>query len=209
MLYYSKSLGGVFMTDEQFQELISTIEQSNQTHWWEYIIDALIAALVAVVVTYSIEGIRSFIESRLVYNNLLVIKDNIERITNELKQLTKLDFEQKRLKSPDMLEGMDKIVEQLHSAKSILMDFKVESDTLQRSLDRIIQETKNQRSMIFRMKDDPPESPFENIELINNNYVIFLLQFKGFSKNLNIMYLLFDWTKFKFKKVFNSILQKK
>jgi len=193
------------MTDEQFKQLISTIEQSNQTHWWEYIIDALIAAIVAIVVTYTMEGIRSLIESSLVYNNLLVIKDDIERITNELKQLTKLDFEQKRLKSPDMLEGMDKIVEQLHSAKSILIDFKVESDTLQRSLDNIIQETKNQRRMIVRMKDDSPKSPFENIELIINNYGIFLVQFKGFSRNLNIIVLLIDWSILKLRILKNNI----
>ncbi|WAT23972.1 hypothetical protein OZ415_06830 [Aerococcus urinaeequi] len=126
------------MTDVQFQQLISTIEQSNQTHWWEYVIDALIAALVAVVVTYSMEGIRSFIESRLVYNNLLVIKDNIAQLTKELKNLGDLDYTQKKLRSPQMLNYMNSIIEELNSAKSILIDFKVESDTLQRSLDTII-----------------------------------------------------------------------
>lgn len=197
------------MTNEQFQQLISTIEQSNQTHWWEYIIDALIAALVAVVVTYSMEGIRSFIESRLVYNNLLVIKDNIAQLTKELKNLGDLDYTQKKLRSPQMLNYMDSIIEELNSAKSILIDFKVESDTLQRSLDTIIYETENQRRTIIRSINDTDGALFENIQLIYNKYEIFLLQFKGFSKNLNIVYLLFDWTKFNFKKVFNSILPKK
>ena len=178
------------MTDAQFQQLISTIEQSNQTHWWEYIIDALIAALVAVVVTYSMEGIRSFIESRLVYNNLLVIKDNIAQLTKELKSLANLDYTQKKLKSPQMLNYMDSIIEQLNSAKSILIDFKVESDTLQRSLDTIIYETENQRRTIIRSINDTDGALFENIQLIYNKYEIFLLQFKGFSKNLNIVYLL-------------------
>lgn len=200
---------GFFMTDEQFQQLISTIEQSNQTHWWEYIIDALIAALVAVVVTYSMEGIRSFIESRLVYNNLLVIKYNIAQLTKELKDLGNLDSEQKRLRSPQMLNYMDRIIEQINSAKSILVDFKVESDTLQRSLDTIIYETKNQRRMIIQTINYPDVPLFENIEWPYTEYEIFLLQFKGFSKNLNIVYLLFDWTKFNFKKIFNSILPKK
>lgn len=197
------------MTDEQFQQLISAIEQSNQTHWWEYVIDALIAALVAVVVTYSMEGIRSFIESRLVYNNLLVIKDNIAQLTKELKSLGDLDYTQKKLRSPQMLNYMDRIIEELNSAKSILIDFKVESDTLQRSLDTIIYETENQRRTIIRSINDTDGDLFENIQLIYNKYEIFLLQFKGFSKNLNIVYLLFDWTKFNFKKVFNSILPKK
>lgn len=197
------------MTDEQLQQLISTIEQSNQTHWWEYVIDALIAALVAVVVTYSIEGIRSFIESRLVYNNLLVIKDNIAQLTKELKSLGDLDYTQKKLRSPQMLNYMDSIIEELNSAKSILIDFKVESDTLQRSLDAIIYETENQRRTIIREINDTDGALFENIQLIYNKYEIFLLQFKGFSKNLNIVYLLFDWTKFNFKKVFKSILRKK
>ena len=209
MLYYRKSLGVVFMTDEQFQQLISTIEQSNQTHWWEYIIDALIAALVAVVVTYSMEGIRSFIESRLVYNNLLVIKDNIAQLTKELKKLGNLDYTQKKLKSPQMLNYMDRIIEQLNSAKSILIDFKVESDTLQRSLDIIIYETENQRRTIVQAISYPDVPLFENIERSYNEYEIFLLQFKGFSKNLNIIYLLFDWTKFNLKKVFKSILPKR
>ena len=197
------------MTDEQFQQLISTIEQSNQTHWWEYIIDALIAALVAVVVTYSMEGIRSFIESRLVYNNLLVIKDNIAQLTKELKKLGNLDYTQKKLKSPQMLNYMDRIIEQLNSAKSILIDFKVESDTLQRSLDIIIYETENQRRTIVQAISYPDVPLFENIERSYNEYEIFLLQFKGFSKNLNIIYLLFDWTKFNLKKVFKSILPKR
>lgn len=197
------------MTDKQLQQLISTIEQSNQTHWWEYVIDALIAALVAVVVTYSMEGIRSFIESRLVYNNLLVIKDNIAQLTKELKSLGDLDYTQKKLRSPQMLNYMDRIIEQLNSAKSILRDFKVESDTLQQSLDSIIYETENQRRTIIREINDTDGALFENIQLIYNKYEIFLLQFKGFSKNLNIVYLLFDWTKFNFKKVFNSILRKK
>lgn len=197
------------MTEEQFQQLISTIEQSNQTHWWEYIIDALIAALVAVVVTYSMEGIRSFIESRLVYNNLLVIKDNIAQLTKELKSLGDLDYKQKKLKSPQMLNYMDSIIEELNSAKSILIDFKVESDTLQRSLDSIIYETENQRRTIIQAINANDGTLFENIKVPYNKYEIFLLQFKGFSKNLNIVYLLFDWTKFNFKKVFNSILPKK
>ncbi|MFV8290782.1 hypothetical protein ACNNMX_01885 [Aerococcus viridans] len=197
------------MTDVQFQQLISAIEQSNKTHWWEYVIDALIAALVAVVVTYSMEGIRSFIESRLVYNNLLVIKDNIAQLTKELKSLGDLDYTQKKLRSPQMLNYMDNIIEELNSAKSILIDFKVESDTLQRSLDAIIYETENQRRTIIREINDTDGALFENIQLIYNKYEIFLLQFKGFSKNLNIVYLLFDWTKFNFKKIFNSILRKK
>ena len=197
------------MTDEQLQQLISTIERSNQTHWWEYIIDALIAALVAVVVTYSMEGIRSFIESRLVYNNLLVIKDNIAQLTKELKNLADLDYTQKKLKSPQMLNYMDRIIEQLNSAKSILIDFKVESDTLQQSLDLIIYETENQRRTIIQAINDNDGTLLENIQLIYNKYEIFLSQFKEFSKNLNIIYLLFDWTKFNFKKVFKSILQKK
>ena len=159
------------MTDEQFQQLISTIEQSSQTHWWEYVIDALIAALVAVVVTYSMEGIRSFIESRLVYNNLLVIKDNIAQITKELKSLGDLDYTQKKLRSPQMLNYMDRIIEELNSAKSILIDFKVESDTLQRSLDTIIYETENQRRTIIRSINDTDGALFEDIQSVSYTHL--------------------------------------
>lgn len=46
------------MNEEQFEQLISTVEKANQTNWSEYIWDTLVAAIVAWIVSHIIESYR-------------------------------------------------------------------------------------------------------------------------------------------------------
>lgn len=196
------------MTEDQFQQLVSAIEQSNQTHWWEYIIDALIAALVAVVVTYSMEGIRNHIRNRLAYNNLLVISDDIRDRTAEIYELIiekRASIENKKADISNLLKW---IRGQLNSSKGILIDFNIESGTLARSLDAILKLTERQIETVARISPDNLEINYTEIRLIYNNYLIFLTQFENFTKNSNVVYLSFGWLKHKCKNTLNWIRNK-
>lgn len=180
------------MTEDQFQQLISTIEQSNQTHWWEYIIDALIATIAALVVTYSVESYRDYSKSKVTYHNLRQIQISVERANKLiLDEIEEIKADTKLLKNTDGVKKINSyygiLIDQLRMARTFLIDYEKYNSFFVYTLDKLISNTEAQNEEIvqFLMLNSIEDynynfSPSVNYDLILEQYSIFKSDFKYF-----------------------------
>ncbi|PNL90829.1 hypothetical protein [Aerococcus viridans] len=180
------------MNEEQFEQLISAIEQSNKTHLWEYVINALIAAIAALVVTYSVESYRDYSKSKVTYHNLRQIQSSIEKanklILDEIEEI-KLDIklykDTKRIGKINLYYRM--LIDQLKMARTFLVDYEKYNSFFVYTLDKLISDTEAQNKDIVQfVKSNSIEdynysfSPSDNYDLILEQYSIFKSDFKYF-----------------------------
>lgn len=180
------------MTDEQLQQLISTIEQSNQTHWWEYIIDALIATIAALVVTYSVESYRDYSKSKATYHNLRQIQVSVEEANKLiLDEIEEIKSDTKLLKNADSVRKINLyyglLIDQLRMARTFLIDYEKYNNFFVYTLDKLISDTEAQNKDIVQfVKSNSIEdynysfSPSDNYDLFLEQYSIFKSDFKYF-----------------------------
>ena len=192
------------MTDEQFQQLISTIEQSNQTHWWEYIIDALIAAIAALVVTYSVESYRDYSKSKATYHNLRQIQVSVEKANKLiLDEIEEIKSDTKLLKNTDGVKKINSyygiLIDQLRMARTFLIDYEKYNSFFVYTLDKLISNTEAQNEEIvqFLMLNSIEDynynfSPSVNYDLILEQYSIFKSDFKYLSMILRQIKIFFS-----------------
>lgn len=192
------------MTDAQLQQLISTIERSNQTHWFEYVIDALIATIAALVVTYSVESYRDYSKSKATYHNLRQIQISVERADKliyeeieEIKSDPKLLISTYRVRKINLYYGM--LIDQLKMARTFLIDYEKYNSFFVYTLDKLISNTEAQNEEIvqFLMLNSIEDynysfSPSDNYDLFLVQYSIFKSDFKYFSKILRQIKMFFS-----------------
>lgn len=192
------------MTDAQFQQLIFTIEQSNQTHWWEYIIDALIATIAALVVTYSVESYRDYSKSKVTYHNLRQIQISVERANKLiLDEIEEIKADTKLLKNTDGAKKINSyygiLIDQLRMARTFLIDYEKYNSFFVYTLDKLISNTEAQNEEIvqFLMLNSIEDynynfSPSVNYDLILEQYSIFKSDFKYFKIILHKIKMFFS-----------------
>lgn len=110
------------MSEEQFNKLISTIEEANQTSFCDHLVDALIAAMVAIIVSYSIGWFKQKNKERKNRNILRLIQEDMNKIVEKSRNILLSDERSDFEKKIEAGNTYNKLRNQIFKAKFIILE---------------------------------------------------------------------------------------